>query len=85
VPPLTRVLGRGVAVAEDPGDGRSFGESRCAAVAAGIATLLPDRLADDDDAVAEALGASLAAAGISPSRPYRAEASPAPDDEAWTW
>jgi hypothetical protein len=33
VPPLTKELARGLSLAEDPGDGLSFGESRCAALA----------------------------------------------------
>jgi hypothetical protein len=83
-PPLTRRLGRGVAVAEDPGGGRSFGQSRTAAVAAGLAALLPRRLADDA-AVVETLAAALAAHGISPTRPHVGAASAQAGDEVWSW
>jgi hypothetical protein len=84
VPPLTRRLGRGVAVAEDPGDGQSFGQSRSAAVAAGLATLPQEHLADDD-AVVEALAASLAAHDISPIRPHLSRSSEAQAEDAWSW
>jgi hypothetical protein len=83
VPPCTLRLGRGVAVAQDPQTGESFGQSRAGAVADGII-----------DAVAagatsrQGLEASILAAmghrGISLARPYRAEGRHA-DDAIWQW
>jgi hypothetical protein len=81
VPPLTLRLGRGVALAEDPGDGRSFGQSRATAVAAALAPLLSVGALDDDEIVA-ALAAGLAAHGISPARPYLPDDAP---DADWSW
>jgi hypothetical protein len=69
VPPLTLRLGAGIAVAEDPGNAESFGQSRAAAVAAGLVRLLPGPL-PDDDAVLSTIGGALEAHGISVSRPY---------------
>jgi hypothetical protein len=83
-PPLTRRLGRGVAVAEDPGGGRSFGQSRAIALASGLMRLLPDRLADEG-AVVEVLAAALAAHRISPTRPYLGAASSSTSDDDWSW
>ena len=83
-PPLTRRLGRGVAVAEDPGGSRSFGQSRAAALAAGLTALLPLGPADDD-AVVDALATALAARGISPTRPHVGVGSVHAGDEVWSW
>lgn len=73
-PPLTLRVAPGVAVAEDPGDGSSFGQSRAAAVAAGILRARGER----EDAVLAAIAATLAAHGISAERPYL-RAGGAPD------
>jgi hypothetical protein len=81
VPPLTLRLGRGVAFAEDPADGRSFGQSRSAAVAAGLVALLPAPAADRQ--VLAALRASLLAHGISAVRPYLGTDSPADETASW--
>jgi hypothetical protein len=63
-PKLTLALAPGVAAAEDPGDGRSFGEQCCALVADGLA---PDP-ADDD--AGDRVARVFAAAGIDPAHPY---------------
>jgi len=64
-PPLTRPLAPGVAAAEDPGDGRSFGERVCALVAA-AATGEGGDPTDWLTAVAD----MFVRAGLSPSAPY---------------
>lgn len=78
-PPFTLRLGRGVSLAEDPGDGQSYGQSRCAAVAAG---LVAGRAAnrDTDDELAAAVRRELAAHDIDPDRPWSRASSPA----GWT-
>jgi len=68
-PPLTKRVARGVAFAEDPGDGRSFGESRCAALAPGVQRLMQDQAFSMESGVA-ALAASLEAAGVNPACPW---------------
>ena len=77
VPPLTKELARGLALAEDPGDGRSFGESRCAALAGALVELRsgPGLGAPD---VVEALAARLAAAGIDLANPHLRVSGPDP-------
>lgn len=75
VPPLTLQLGDGVAAAEDPGEGHSFGQSRCAAVADGIIRAFDDGV-DDESEIAAAILDSLESYGISPSRPYQNLGSP---------
>ena len=77
VPPLTLELGRGVAVAEDPATGESFGESRARAVADGLLRASDAGVTDDDDVLA-VLVERLAAHGISQTRPYLGATS-APD------
>jgi hypothetical protein len=69
VPPLTLPIGRGAAVADNPAlDGQSFGQSRCAALVAGVRALLAAPAAP-----AAALGVlkqSLREHGIDPGRPW---------------
>lgn len=66
-PPLTAQLATGVAWADDPGDGRSFGESRCEIVAAAL-----DRTVDGDaDAFLAAANEEFLAAGLDPAAPHR--------------
>ncbi len=63
-PPLTRGLVPGISWSQDPGDGRSFGESRCA--------LLADALVDvpaGGDPLA-AVAAVLRRAGLDPRAPH---------------
>jgi hypothetical protein len=83
VPPCTRRLGRGVAVAQDPLTGESFGQSRSRAVADGIvdALLGADR---GPEAMAEAVLAAMARRRIALDRPYLT-ARDAVDDALWTW
>lgn len=77
VPPLTLRLGRGAAAGEDPGDGRSYGQSRCTAVAAGIVAARRAGITDHDAVVAQVLS-TLVEYDISPSQPFLAGSS-APD------
>ena len=64
VPPLTRRLAPGVAFAEDPGDELSYGQLRCAQVAAAVV-----RLRGEPGATDARRRAVLAAVGIDPDRP----------------
>ena len=75
VPPLTLPLGRGVALAEDPGDGRSFGESRASGVADGITVAAALGVASEESTVAVIAG-RLPAHDISIDRPYLRRDSP---------
>jgi hypothetical protein len=76
-PRMALSLGPGVAIAEDPADGRSFGESRSRAVADGVIHVLLSGAAKTEDVVAT-MAARLPAHGISLSRPYL-RAGSAPD------
>jgi hypothetical protein len=70
-PPLfTRRVCVGLAWAEDPDTGLSFGESRCRAVAAGLWEAWGSG-ADSPTGRTELVRAALAAADISPLRPHR--------------
>ncbi len=63
-PPLTRAVAPGVAWSHDPGDGQSFGENRCAILAAALA---------DPEAGLDPLAACAAAfarAGLDPTAPH---------------
>jgi hypothetical protein len=64
-PALTASIGRGVALAEDPADGRSFGERQSALVAQ---VLITARSSGDDPH--RVLVAGLRAAGMDPVRPH---------------
>ncbi len=76
VPPLTLRLGRGAAVAEDPGDGGSFGESRARAVADGVLAGRRRGVRREADQLA-VVADRLRAHGISVARPHlRAGSSP---------
>ncbi|MEO7268635.1 MAG: T3SS effector HopA1 family protein [Knoellia sp.] len=68
-PPLTEPLADGVAWAEDPGTGESFGEVRCAAISAAYAAL-------EGNAVTERVWLDTVAAefgrrGLDPAAPHR--------------
>jgi hypothetical protein len=76
VPPLTLRLGPGVAAAEDPADGRSFGQSRADAVADGVILAVERRLTGDEAATLAVVAERLAAHDISPARPYLRACSP---------
>ena len=70
VPRLTRRLEPGLALAEDPGTGESFGQHRCRLVADAIrGDGDGGGSADPDERVATVV-AHLAAAGLDPARPY---------------
>ena len=75
VPPLTLPMGRGAAVAEDPSDGQSFGQSRARAVAAGLVRASALGLSGEAETIAVILE-QLTANGISPIRPYQRVDSP---------
>lgn len=68
-PPLTERLGDGVGWAQDPGTGESFGEVRCAALAAAHARLGGRDVRSDEwlGTVADELGRL----GIDPAAPHR--------------
>lgn len=78
VPALTLRLAPGVAAAEDPGNGESFGSDRCALLAQGIA-----RLGPGDAERVDAIAAHFVGQGIDFDRPYQALASPPLDDLAF--
>lgn len=65
-PPLTAPLAPGIAWAEDPGDGRSFGEVRCGLLAE---ALLGATGRDAAQALA-AITQAFAAAGLDPAAPH---------------
>jgi hypothetical protein len=65
-PPLTAPLAPGLAWCEDPGDGSSFGERICQALAA----LFSDVSVLDRADVVDLCLAGLAAAGLNPAAPY---------------
>lgn len=68
-PPLTEPLGDGIGWAEDPGTGESFGEVRCAAVAAAYAGLSGSPVSGDQwlDVVAD----EFRCRGMDPAAPHR--------------
>ena len=68
-PALTRQLLPGVGVADDPGDGRSFGEDRCRLVAEGIVAAFA-RGMEATPAVIETIGRRFAARGLALARPH---------------
>lgn len=69
VPPLTLAIGRGMSVADSPGQLHSFGQSRCLALAEGVLTLIARRHLKPSSAV-EVLKRSLSSHGVDPSRPW---------------
>lgn len=77
VPPFSKPLAPGVGFAEDPADGRSFGERCCRLVAAG-AYRAWERGEEDDDARLRAVAEAFAAAGLDLDRPWLASRG-APD------
>lgn len=64
-PPLCLPLSTGIAVAEHPGNGMTFGEHRCHLVSLAI------ERADDDTPPLRAIAEMFVAHGISPAEPYR--------------
>jgi len=68
-PMFTKRLARGLAVAEDPGDGRSFGQHRCQLVAEGLVHAFQDgRIAFED--VTQAVAVRFAEDGLIITRPW---------------
>lgn len=65
-PALTMPLAPGVAFAEDPGDGRSFGQHRCALIAAALA-----EMSEPFNDVASHVEAALTAAGVLTEEPWK--------------
>jgi hypothetical protein len=69
IPLFTRSLARGLGLAEDPGNGLSFGQHRCRLIADALwqsfTQLDPDR-----DARAATLARVFQQAGLNPSKPY---------------
>ena len=82
IPPLTLALGLGAALAEDPANGMSFGQSRVHAVADGLLAAA-SRGVVDEDALLEVVAQRLLANGIDPVRPYQAAGSAAERLVAW--
>lgn len=70
-PPLTRPLARGIGVAEEPGDGSSFGMHRCGLVAEGVLRARDGGVEERLDAVE----ARFAERGVDPERPWLAAAT----------
>ena len=75
VPALTLRVGRGASLAQNPADGRPFGQHRCSLVAG---TVLANRGAPHGKLVDE-VRETFRRAGVDPQRPYRALGS------EWQW
>ncbi|HEX6629662.1 MAG TPA: T3SS effector HopA1 family protein [Gemmatimonadaceae bacterium] len=75
-PLFTRRLSPGVALAEDPGGGESFGMHRCRLAAQGVWNAWRDGARGPADRLA-AVEAAFAQGGVDPARPWRGMASPA--------
>lgn len=69
VPLFTRRLAEGLAQAEDPGNGLSFGQHLCRIIARAAWTSFQRRQTDRDQRAATLI-AALRAAGLDPSRPH---------------
>lgn len=69
VPALTKRLAPGLGLAEDPGDGKSFGTHRCALIAEGIADA-HEQAATSAEARFEHVARRFEAAGISLDAPF---------------
>jgi hypothetical protein len=68
-PMFTKRLARGLAAAEDPGDGRSFGQQRCGLVAEGLARAFEAGATTRDGRTA-AITARFAEEGLRVARPW---------------
>jgi hypothetical protein len=77
-PPFTLPVGPGLAIADDPGGSRSFGEHRCGLVAAGVCAAGPDARVVPADAAIGSVAERFRAAGIDPARPWAAGPSHLP-------
>ena len=69
VPMFTRRLAAGLAFAEDPGSGDSFGTSRCRLIAQGVWNAYQRGL-QTESARMEEISLAFARAGLSPERPW---------------
>jgi hypothetical protein len=69
-------LAPGVSLAEDPGNGESFGMHRCRLAAQGVWAAWRDGMRGAD-ARLSAVETAFAQAGVDPARPWRGLASPA--------
>ncbi|CAN7219234.1 T3SS effector HopA1 family protein [Knoellia sp. LjRoot47] len=67
-PPLTERLAEGVGWAQDPGDGRSFGEGRCEAVATAYGRL--DGTGAGTSAWLDLVAEEMSRSGVDPSSPH---------------
>jgi hypothetical protein len=79
-PMFTKRLVRGLATAEDPGDGRSFGQHRCQLVAEGLVRAFEAGSTAFADSLA-AVVARFAAEGLSVTRPWLSAGS----SESYAW
>jgi hypothetical protein len=75
VPLFTKRLAPGLGLAEDPGNGMSFGQSRCRKAAQGLLQGYEQGLTDSDQRLA-AVAAAFRAEGIDPEYPYLEPGSP---------
>ena len=68
-PMFTKRLAPGLAVAEDPGDGRSFGQHRCELVAEGLSRAFQDDRTEFNDLV-DSIASRFAEDGLILTRPW---------------
>lgn len=73
-PMFTKRLAPGLAVAEDPGDGRSFGQHRCELVAGGLVRAFQGKRTSPDD-VMDSIASRFAEDGLVLTRPWANAAS----------
>lgn len=69
VPMFTKALAPGLGLAEDPGGGMSFGQSRCRAIASGLWDAFAAG-AQDRETRLQIVGQALTAAGVDVDRPW---------------
>ena len=69
VPLFTKRLAPGLAIAEDPGTGRSFGEDRCGLIAQALLTAFREGKLDTGSKLA-AIEATFRSRGLDPRRPH---------------
>ena len=75
IPMFSKPLAEGIGLADDPGDGRSFGQVRCAILAKGLWTAFRADAAESADR-AEILRAAFREHGLDPDRPHLNPSSP---------
>lgn len=76
-PAMTFPLAPGIGVAEDPGDGDSFGMSRCGLIAEGVVRAWEGGVTAAEDTM-KYVRAAFAETGVDPGRPYRRDQSESP-------